>query len=155
MYFASVLLLMVVLPIVSVCADHFFFHDAVPSMQLIGKWFVFWSAGVRLLLAGLWQFFKPRFTSEKIFGITSDDPLPFVRELGIANFLTGIAGVCALAIPGFVLPVALIAAIFYGIAGLRHVTDHGRSAKQNLAMITDLFASAVFAAYVISVALGA
>jgi hypothetical protein len=155
MYFASVLLLMVVLPIVSICADHFFFHDAVPLMQLIGKWFVFWSAGVRLLLAGLWQFFKPRFTSEKIFGITSDDPLPFVRELGIANFSTGVAGVCALAMPGFVLPVALIAAIFYGIAGIRHVTDQGRGAKQNLAMITDLFASAVFAAYVISVALGA
>jgi hypothetical protein len=145
---------MVVLPILSVGVDHFFFHDAVPLMQLIGKWFVFWSAGVRLLLAGLWQFFKPRFTSEKIFGITTDDPLPFVRELGIANFSTGVAGVCALAMPGFVLPVALIAAIFYGIAGIRHATDHGRGAKQKFAMVTDLFASVVFSAYAISVALG-
>ena len=47
-------------------------------------------------------------------------------------------------------PVALIAGIFYGIAGLRHAGDPGRGANQNLAMITDLFAFAVLAAYVVS-----
>jgi hypothetical protein len=31
---------------------------------------VFWGAGVRLLIAGLMQFFRPRFTAERIFGMT-------------------------------------------------------------------------------------
>jgi len=90
MYFLIVLLFMLVLPVGSIYLEHSYLHSATPLMLLIGKWFVFWSAGVRLFLAGLRQFFQPRFTAEEIFGIKSDDALPFVRELGAANFATGV-----------------------------------------------------------------
>jgi hypothetical protein len=144
-YPVSILLLMVILPAISIVTDHFS-HGSTPLMFLVGKWFVFWIAGVRLLLAGLRQFFQPRFTSEKIFGITSDDPLPFVRELGIANFSTGVAGSLSLWSPAFVLPLAIIAAIFYGAAGIRHAMQKHRNANEKIAMLTDLFAALVFAA---------
>jgi hypothetical protein len=107
MYRASVLLLMLILPAASIYAGHSYLQSSAPLMELVGKWFVFWSAGVRLLLAGLSQFFRPRFTSEGIFGMESDDPLPFVQELGAANFATGFVGVASLAKPSFVLPVAI------------------------------------------------
>jgi hypothetical protein len=136
MYFLSVLLLMLVLPAGSIYTEHIYLHASVPLMSLIGKWFGFWSAGIRLFLAGLRQFFQPRFTSEQIFGIKTDDALPLVRELGAANFATGMVG--TLAKPSFVLPVALAAAIFYGIAGVRHVAESNRTWNENVAMISDL-----------------
>jgi hypothetical protein len=139
---------MVVLPVISIGAEHFFFRSSAPLLFLVGKWFVFWGAGVRLFLAGLKQFFQPRFTAEKIFGITGDDPLPFVRELGVANFATGTVGILSLLRPTFVLPVAITGAVFYGIAGIRHATDKNRNPNQNLAMITDLLVSVVFVAYI-------
>jgi hypothetical protein len=148
MYFLSVLLLMLVLPAGSIYAEHVYLRSTAPLMSLIGKWFVFWSAGVRLFLAGLRQLFQPRFTSEQIFGIKTDDALPLVRELGIANFSTGVVGIISLAKPSFVLPVALSAVIFYGIAGIHHVAASDRLWNENLAMISDLFVFLILTAYV-------
>jgi hypothetical protein len=147
MYLVTVLVLMAVLPISSIGAEHLYFHRPEPIMLLVGKWFVFWAAGVRLFLAGLRQFFQPRFTAERIFGITSDDVLPLVRELGVANFATGVAGMISLIAPSFVPAVATIAAIFYGVAGVRHATERARIRNQSIAMISDLFVSLVLIAY--------
>jgi hypothetical protein len=151
MYFLIVLLLMLVLPVGSIYAEHSL-HGAAPLVLLMGKWFVFWSAGVRLFLAGLRQFFQPRFTAEEIFGIKSDDALPLVRELGVANFATGVVGIASLFKPSFVLPVAIASAIFYGIAGIRHVAESNRNRNENVAMISDLFVFAIFGAYVAFIA---
>jgi len=149
MYYASVLLLMLVLPLGSIAAEYTVYHSDLPLMLLIGKWFVFWSAGVRLFVAGLRQVIQPRFTSEVIFGIKGDDPLPIVRELGLANFATGLVAILSLVEPQFLLPVAIVAAIFYGGAGVFHVTSAHRNRLENTAMISDLAISAVFAAYVV------
>jgi hypothetical protein len=149
MYLVSVLALMVVLPAGSVLADYLATPDAA-IMPLIGKWFVFWSAGVRLLLAGLRQYFQPQFTAHEIFEMKSDEALPVVRELGVANFSMGAVGVLSLLAQNFVLPVAIAATIFYGIAGVRHAMQPARSRNETIAMATDLFACAVLAAYVVS-----
>lgn len=148
MYLISIFLLMLVFPSASIYAEHAFWHANAPLMLLVGKWFVFWSAGVRLFMAGLRQFFQPRFTSEEIFGIKSDVVLPIVRELGIANFATGTVGILSIMIPSFIQPVAIAAAIFYGIAGVRHVAQRGKLRNENIATVSDLFASLVFTAYI-------
>lgn len=135
MYLVSVLLLTVVLPIGSIYLDQSVFHSAAPLMPLVGKWFVFWGSGIRLFLAGLRQMFQPRFTSEQIFGIESEDAVPFVRELGAANFATG---------------TAMIGAVFYGIAGVRHAARRGRTKNENVATASDLFIFVVLAAYIVS-----
>ena len=96
MYIVTVLLLCVVLPVGSVVVDHAMAHAAMPWLALLGKWFVFWSGGVRLVLAGLRQLIQPGFTSKEIFGIQSDDPLPLVRELGVANLAAGIAATASI-----------------------------------------------------------
>jgi hypothetical protein len=144
---------MVLLPIISIGEEHFYLHSALPPMSLVGKWFVFWSAGIRLFFAGVRQFLQPRFTTEQIFGIRSEDALPFVRELGAANLGTGIIGIASLAKPSFILPVAITATVFYGIAGIRHAADRGRTRNQNIAMMSDLFASLVLVTYIGFVAL--
>jgi hypothetical protein len=148
MYFAIVFFLMLVAPLGAIVIEHSLLHGAAPLMSLVGKWFVFWAVGVRLALAGLRQYFQPRFTAEQIFEIHNDDALPLVRELGIANFAAGIVGILSLLRPDFVLPSAIAAAIFYGVAGLRHAAQPTRNAKEAFAMATDLLGCAVLAAYV-------
>ena len=152
MYIVIVALTMVLLPIVSIGADAAL-HPAVPMMLLVGKWFVFWGVGVRLVLAGLRQFFQPAFTAREIFKMQSDEALILVRELGVANFGTGLVGLLSLMAPSFVLPVAISAGIFYGVAGIRHLLHRGRSGNETIAMVSDIGISLVLAAFVASATL--
>ena len=57
--YLAVVLLMGVLPIASVLAEIAFSHSETRLPIFIGKWFVFWAVGVRLLLAGLRQIVNP------------------------------------------------------------------------------------------------
>ena len=66
-----------------------------------------------------------------------------VRELGFANTAIGSAGLGSLYFAGWVLPVAVIGAIFYGLAGINHLTHRSRNTLQNVAMTSDFFAAAV------------
>ena len=148
MYVLTVPLVMIVLPLLSIGEEHFYRHSTLPLMSLVGKWFVFWGAGIRLFAAGLSQLLHPRFTAEEILGIRSEDSLLFVRELGAANLGAGIVGIASLAKPSFVLPAAVAAAVFFGIAGIRHATDRRGSRKQDIAIIANLFLSLVLVTYV-------
>ncbi len=149
MYIAVVALTMVLLPAVSVLVEHAAHPDSA-WMFLVGRWFVFWGVGVRLGIAGLRQFLQPEFTARQIFGMTSDDALPIIRELGAANAATALVGLLSLFMPSFLLPVAISAGLFYGIAGLRHLAAKQRSVNENVAMASDLFLAAILAGFVAS-----
>ena len=82
--------------------------------------------------------------------MTSDEALPIVRELGMANVATAVVGLLSLAIPSFTLPAAVSAGIFYGVAGVRHAKERTRSLNENVAMLSDLFLFAVLAAFVLA-----
>jgi len=146
-YYASVMLLTLILPLGSVYADQALLHNSLPLMLLIGKWFAFWAGGVRLLVAGIRQQLYPRLTSEGIFGIASDDPLPFVRELGMANVAMGLIGLAAPFIADFILPAAIVSGLYYLQAGIGHIRHGDRNAQRNLAMISDLFVAVMLLGY--------
>jgi hypothetical protein len=154
MYLAVVALTMAVLPIASIVVAHAL-APATALSFLIGQWFVFWSVGVRLALAGMRQFLQPAFTAKEIFHMTSDEALPVVRELGVANVATGAVGLLSLWFPGFVVPVAISACIFYGVAGIRHVAEPHRSRNETIAMVSDLFLFVVLAVFLIAEVTGA
>ena len=52
MYYAVILLLIVILPAVSVIAEFMLTQGAAGWLPLIGKWVVFWGVGIRLLSPG-------------------------------------------------------------------------------------------------------
>jgi len=149
MYVAIVALTMFFLPAASVLVERAV-HPGAPIIFLVGRWFVFWGVGVRLGLAGLGQFFQPGFTAKEIFHIQSDEALPIVRELGIANVATGLVGLLALRFPTFILPVSIAAGLFYGVAGIRHIAERGRSTNENIAMVSDMFLFFVLAIFVVA-----
>lgn len=151
MYLAIVILSMFVLPITSMGMEHVHAHGAASWMILAGKWFVFWGAGVRSLGAGIRQLLQPQFTAREIFRMKTDEALPIIREHGIGNLAVGIAGFVSLWVPGFIQPVALIAAIAYGAWGVLHVASKARRMNENIAMASDLWLAAVLVAYMVHI----
>lgn len=149
MYVLIVIALLLVLPLLSIVAqivltDHGALGGAA-YLSVIAKWYVFWAVGARLSLAGLRQIIQPRYTAETILGLKGDESLFFVRELGFANVAMGSVGIASLFAPSWVVPAALLGAIYYGLAGINHCFHKGRNKLQNLALVTDLIAAAVLA----------
>lgn len=142
MYLFMVLGFMFVLPVASVAID-VFVSGAPLSIALIGKWFVFWAVGWRLLLAGMKQIAQPAYTAREILGLKGDEALILVRELGFANVAMGALGVASLFIVPWQLAAALVGALFYGFAGINHLRQAHRNRMENIALVSDLFIAAV------------
>jgi hypothetical protein len=145
MYVVAVILLTLVLPAgFAVVA----MAGGAGVLEALGTWFVFWAVGVRLGAAGLRQVLQPRFTAETIFGVTDPRALPLVREIGFANLAVGALGLATQAVPGWMVPAALVGAVFFALAGAGHLARRERSRAETVAMATDLAAAAVLAAVV-------
>lgn len=151
MYFAIVLLLMGILPVASILVEHFAVAASADVWTLIGKWFVFWAVGVRLATAGIRQIVQPAFTAEKIFGIGDKGAHILVQELGFANLAIGVLAILTLAAPQWTPAAALAGAIFYGLAGAKHVLKGGQNRNEMIATVSDIFITAVLAAYLLAI----
>jgi hypothetical protein len=148
-FVAAVVLFMGVFPTATAVIDGFTHSDHAAVIDLIGKWFVFWAVGVRLLTAGARQILKPALTSEGILGIKGREAWQLVRELGFANVSIGLAGVLSLWKPTWRVPDALIGGLFLLLAGVEHVPKPTRSFEENLAMYSDLAIGVLMGVYVI------
>jgi hypothetical protein len=138
MYYAIVLTLMFALPILSVAVESTSASASVDP-ALVGKWFVFWSVGWRLLLAGVRQIAQPEYTARTILGLQSAESSIVVRELGFGNVALGVVGILSLWLPSWQLAVALAGGVFYTLAGINHALQKHRNRLENVAMISDLF----------------
>ena len=149
MYFIMIGLLLVVLPLASVCMQLFLHSQGDQAvLSLVGRWWAFWAVGVRLFIAGLRQVIEPQFTAKEIFG--SDDPgsLPIVREVGFGNLAFGSLGVLSLFRPDWVVPAAIAGGIYYGLAGAGHIPQKNKNRKEWTAMLSDFGVSLILAAFI-------
>jgi hypothetical protein len=149
MYFASVVLLLFVLPVGFVAGETVLSHHASSVLLLTGKWFVFWGIGVRLLMAGVRQTLQPRFTAEEIFHVHDAGSFAIVREVGFANLAMGTLGVWSLFHQGWIVPAAIVGGLYYGLAGVGHVLKKERNAKETMAMLSDAFIFVVLLVFVV------
>jgi hypothetical protein len=148
-YLASLILLMLILPAVSVWVDYGP-YPGTPLMMVIGKWFVFWAVGVRLFAAGLRQVAKPLFTLRDIFHVQDPGGLVVVRELGFANICLGLAGVLSLFIPDWRPAAAFTGGLYMGIAGIYHLIKKPETPNEVVAMVSDIYILVIMAAYLAS-----
>ena len=146
MYYAMIILLMAVLPIASIVIERLI--DNADLVLLLGKWFVFWGCGARLLIAGFRQITNPAFTADTIFGIADKNAGKIITELGFANVSIGVVSLASIFRPDWVLPAAIVAGLYYGLAGIKHVFNAGRNRIENWATASDLGIFAVLAIYV-------
>ncbi|OCJ17944.1 hypothetical protein A6U87_03210 [Rhizobium sp. AC44/96] len=152
MYLAILLLLMLVLPVISIIAEATTANGDL--VFLIGKWFVFWAVGLRLLLAGVRQVTKPSFTAETIFGVTDTKAFPLVQEIGFGNLSIGLLAMASILVREWITPAALVGCLFFGLAGVKHLLNPQRSRTENIPMISDLWIAAVLAVFLIATAAG-
>jgi hypothetical protein len=150
MYFVIVVLMLLVLPAASTVFEIIFWHHSASMTAVIGKWYVFWACGVRLLLAGIRQVSQPRFTATEIFNI--DDPKTFaiVREIGFGNLSMGMLGVTTIFRSAWLVPAAIAGGLYYGLAGLGHLLRKERNPNEAVAMLSDGFAFVVLFAVVVN-----
>ena len=150
MYYAMVIGLMVVLPVVSVIIEYAVSGGSADVLTLVGKWFLFWGIGVRLFIAGLSQTLRPAFTAENILGDTdSAGATQIVRELGFANLGFGLVGLIAPWVEGWAQPGSIAPALFLGLAGVVHIAKKHKNTKEWVATLTDLVIAVVLAVFVI------
>jgi hypothetical protein len=149
MYFIIVVLFLIVCPLASAAIEAFRFHETLANLTLMGRWWTFWAVGGRLFTAGIRQVIQPRFTAEEIFGLRDTSAFPLVREIGFANLSVGTLGICSIFHPGWVTPAAVVGGLYYAFAGLGHLPQKNKNAKEYTAMISDGFAAAILAAFLL------
>ena len=149
MYLTVVVALMLVVPAGCVVGDVVLNHAPL-SLVLIGKWFVIWSVGARLALAGLRQIIQPRYTVQVILSLKSDESLVLVRELGFANLAIGLMGLGSAFFASWRPAAALAGGVFYGLAGANHALQAHRGKLENVAMVSDLWAAGVLIASLVA-----
>jgi hypothetical protein len=87
----SVFLNILILPVLSIIINLIINYRKNISgnvYEIAGKWFIFWSLGIRLVIAGLMQLFNPAYTNSLLQLGLSD--FIVIRELGLANFSIGL-----------------------------------------------------------------
>src|ERR1700761_1365105 len=145
-YLISVLLFMLILPVGFILIQ-WQVSKAEMGWPLIGKWFVFWSVGIRLFIAGLRQVTKPAFTAKEIFHMTGDESYVVIRELGFANLCFGTLGILSLFKPGWCQPAAVAGGLYFGLAGVLHVFKKPDSRNELIALVSDLYILVIMGLY--------
>lgn len=140
-----VLLFMFVLPVACVVQD--VAGGTADVMASVGKWFVYWGVGWRLVAAGAYQLFKPAFTARQIFEIDDPKAHALVREIGFGNLAIGVAAVASLYVPQWVDGLALAGAVFYALAGVQHIRNRPSTRPEVVAMVSDLWIAVILVAY--------
>lgn len=153
MYYAIVASLMFAFPLLSIAIEANASAGAFGA-SLVAKWFVFWSVGWRLFLAGARQIAQPEYTAREILGLKSSESNVLVRELGFGNLALGVIGIASLWLPSWRLAAALAGGLFYGMAGITHILQPHRNRLESVAMVSDLFASLVLLGVCVAAVVG-
>ena len=147
MQLAVVIVLMGVLPVVSILAEYLWSSGAPGLVALIGKWFVFWGVGLRLLTAGIKQIVDPAYTAGTIFRIGDKSAEKIVMELGFGNVAIGTLATLSILNGAWVVPAAIAGLLFFGLAGVKHVFNKDRTSSENVALVSDIAIALVLAGY--------
>jgi hypothetical protein len=65
----------------------------------------------------------------------------------------GALGICSVFRPEWVIPAAIVGGLYYGLAGLGHLPQKNKNAKEYTAMVSDWFAAVVLAWFVLKSAI--
>lgn len=136
-YLITVLATTLILPL-TFAAGASRYTPSAPYLDRLETWFLVYAVGLRLLVAGLRQLIDPMFTLQKIFLIDDARSAKIVQELGIHNIALGSAALACVISQSSTLTIELMAGLFFGLAGILHLSRPNRSFNQTVAMISDI-----------------
>jgi hypothetical protein len=142
------LLLLFILPLLSIIGAIIFEND--PSgWPLIGKWFIFWTVGLRLFTAGIKQASNPEFTGTHIFQMKTGEGFVVIRELGFANISLGVMGILSVINDNWRVLAAISGGLFFGLAGIQHLFKKPDTQNEWIAILGDFFVFVMAALYLV------
>ncbi|HEY4195736.1 MAG TPA: hypothetical protein VGM63_09390 [Mucilaginibacter sp.] len=140
------LLFMLVCPVLSIVGEIIFKRTPIDPI-LIGKWVTFWAVGIRLFIKGLNQIIIPILSKLKNYSLKNEEKFAIIRELGFAKISLGAMGILSILNTGWHLLAAISGALFYGLAGIRHLFKKPESLNAFIATITDQLVFAMILLY--------
>ncbi|PVD52239.1 hypothetical protein DC498_10980 [Terrimonas sp.] len=110
--------LLTALPVLSVIAEHQFHHTDVNTI-LVGRWFIFWTVGIRLLVAGFTQVITAHRQGNTI--LLRGDPNGDTRKIiGLVKILLAGLGFLCMINNEWSLLAAITVGLYIGLAGFQH-----------------------------------
>ena len=76
-----------------------------------------------------------------------------VSELGFGNIAIGALGVLSIFNAAWIVPAAIAMAIFYALAGGKHVMNAQRTASETWALWSDVWAAVVLAGWLVTISI--
>jgi hypothetical protein len=59
--------------------------------------------------------------------------------VGFGNVSMGVLGICSVVRADWIVPAAIVGGLYYGLAGIGHISHRNKNAKEYVAMISDGF----------------
>lgn len=138
LYEVSIITFFVIIPVLMIIFEQFFFSNSFSFFELSLKWFVFSGVGLRLGSSGIKQIVDPGFTATAIFGIKDEKAYALVKEIGFANVSFSLIALLSIVFATFRIPAAISGGTYFLLAGLLHVFKEKGSEKEIFAMVSDL-----------------
>lgn len=130
------IMFLTVLPLLSAAAEYHFAKVNI-SAALVGKWFIFWTVGIRFLVAGFIQVIRQGRGGSAIL-LQGDQSGEFGKILGLVKmFLAGLAFLCMMK-ESWSLLAAITVGIYVGLAGFQHDFKKPGTAEGWISMIYDM-----------------
>lgn len=123
-----------VLPLVSAAVEYHFTKTGM-SAVLVGKWFIFWTVGIRFLVAGFTQVIRQGRGALILQGDTTGG---FGKVLGLVKMLlAGMAFLCVMK-DSWSLLAAITVGVYVGLAGFQHDFKKPNTAEGWISMVYDM-----------------
>lgn len=134
----QIILIMVVMPAICIVIELLRSKSGL-SLNVVIKWILFWTVGIRSLSAGLVQLIHPQYTAETIFHLTGNEFYIFIRELGVANTAIGLSAIISFKMINWRVPVAFISFIFNLFLSINHIVNFQAGLNEAVSLGADLF----------------
>jgi hypothetical protein len=142
--------LLFILPALFILVHAFAYGDTLPIMLIIGKWFVFFAVGARLVGIGIRQILRPRASAKREFAVTDEHASRIMRILGLVHLSIGLVGVLSLFNTGWIIPSAIVGAFYYGFMGVQNFLTKEKNVYGYIAIGSSAFVALVFTVVVLT-----
>ncbi len=145
-YILTTGLFVIIFPVISICAEAII--KGIPADPgLMGKWLIFWVAGIRLSLRGIKRIYRRGAAPAIFFNEERKETFLMIRELSFANITIGVMGILSVVNSNWRQIAGLAAAIFFGLSALQHFFIKPVNGKEMAIMVTDIIVFAILLLY--------
>jgi len=141
--------LVFVLPLLSAGVEHYIDHS-LQTIQMIGKWFVFWTTGIYLFASGVRQASNPEFTGMSIFRLSSRESYVMMKQLGFANMALGAMGILSVINDQWRVIAAITGGLYFGLGSSLYLFSAPAGKNQLVTQLYYWMVSAGLLAYLVT-----